>query len=106
MKTGMLLACPYLDTQETFRPLYRLGLFKNRRERLRVPHCHISQHLPIDADFGLLQSVDETTVRGAILPGRRVYSRYPQPAKIAPASSSIPIGIPQTVQHGFVRSAK
>jgi hypothetical protein len=81
-----------------------LGFIHNSCECFRIPDGEIRQHFAIDCDFAGFHAVDKPAVRCAILSGCCVDAGDPQTTQVAPAGTSITIGIPQAFQHGFVGS--
>ena len=71
-------------------------------ERILVSHGEVCQDLPIQRYVGLLQPVDETTVRHAVLSSRCVNARDPQPAQVASPLPTVAIGIPLRLHPRFV----
>src|SRR3990172_7210960 len=72
-------------------------------EGLRLTDCEIGEHLPVEADAGGLQAVDQATVAGAVEPGGGVDTGDPQPAQVTLADSAVAVGIPQALEHRLVR---
>src|SRR3712207_8664906 len=58
-----------------------LGARGDLRERRRIAHREVGEHLPVEVDLGLLEARHELVVREALLPGRRVDAEDPQPPK-------------------------
>src|SRR3989337_18098 len=51
-------------------------------EGLWLTDCQIGEHLPVEADAGGLQAVDQATVAGAVEPGGGADEGDPQPAQV------------------------
>ena len=85
------------------------GLFcfcHNRSKCLRVADCDIGQHLAIELDIRLLERRHQLAVCRAVQAGRSVDAGDPQLAQIALAYAAVTSGVPQALEHGFVRSSE
>jgi len=73
------------------------------RERVRITHSQICQHLAVEQDPVFLHTVYQATVGSPIQPGCRIDPCDPQSPQIALACPTVSIRIPQAFQHGFIR---
>src|SRR5690606_9978279 len=83
-----------------------LCLCHNRGERLRVADCDICEHLAVEFDICLLHGRHQLAVSRAVQASRSVDAGDPQLAQIALAHAAITAGVPQALEHRFVRSSE
>src|SRR5690349_6369969 len=68
-------------------------LLDDRSKSSLVEHSHVSQHLAVEFDRSLLQTVDEHAVRHVVLTHRRVDTRDPQCAEHTLLVAAIAVGV-------------
>ena len=78
------------------------GLLRNLRKRRLVVHRQIGEHLAIDVDRGLAQSVDERAVCHAELAHGGVDPRDPQRAEFALLRPPVAVLVLAGLHHGFL----
>ncbi len=74
----------------------------DRSESLWISHRQICQHLPVDGNLTLFQTVDHTAVSCPVQTGSRVNPGNPETAQVALSSSTIAIHVPKAFEHSFI----
>ena len=82
-----------------------LGDFHQLSERGGVVHGQVSQHLAVDFDVLLLQTVDKGGIAHAAQAGGGVDTDDPQAAEVALAQFAAGVGVAQGAAHLFAGSA-
>src|SRR6476659_5981584 len=82
-----------------------LGCLGERSERLRVGDREVREHLAVELDLGLAQSVHELVVGEPVLAGAGVDADDPEPAEVALARAAVAIGVGERLQHLLLRLA-
>ena len=84
-RAGLLILCRVsLHSSKSF-----LGDFCEFRESFRVVDRYLGEHLPVDLDIGLLQSIDEPAVAQSVNPGRCVDPGDPELPEISLACPTV-----------------
>src|SRR5256885_9151565 len=81
---------------------FGLRLVCELRESGLVDHGQVREHLAIDFDRSLLQTVHESRVRHAVLAYSRVDARDPECAKLTFALLAVTVGILPRLHHRFL----
>src|SRR5215472_2660926 len=82
-----------------------LCLLRQRTEGRGVVHRDVGEHLAVDLDAGLVQSVDDAAVGKAVDTRRRVDARDPQRAELTLVLPPVAVGVLPRLDDGLLRRA-
>src|SRR5690554_2945475 len=83
-----------------------VGGLDQRRERRRIVHGQVGEHLAVHFDAGGLHAGDQLGVGGAVLAGGGVDAGDPQLPELAFAGTAVPVGVLAGVHHLLVGGAE
>src|SRR6516165_8163098 len=82
-----------------------LSLLRQRAKGCRVVHRDVGEHLAVDLDASLVQSVDDAAVGEAVDTRRRIDARDPERTELALVLPPVAIGVLPRLDDGLLRRA-